>query len=62
MTEKLTEREITKETAIQIDGQDDKHEHAGGFGEVFSRDKKIRSSEEGFWAAKEDLKISLKVA
>lgn len=39
MTEKLTEREITKETAIQIDGQDDKHEHAGGFGEVFSRDK-----------------------
>ena len=28
----------------------DKHEHAGGFGEVFSGDKKIRSWEEGFWA------------
>ena len=45
MTEKLTEREITKETAIYINGQHDKHEHAEGFGDVFSRDKKIRSSE-----------------
>lgn len=49
MTEKLTEREITKETAIQIDGQDDNMNMLAGLGKFsveIKKNKKLRKVSE----------------